>query len=53
VLSLLGNGFSLGATLDEDGKPGLYEVSVWARVPGKEEERLISLRTLEATPKTR
>ena len=53
VLSLLGNTFSLGTYLDDDGKPGLYEISVWATFPGVNEERLVSLRTIEVGPRAR
>lgn len=51
VLSQQGNGFSLGLALEDDGKPGLYEISVWARLPGAAEARLVSLRTLHAEPR--
>jgi uncharacterized protein YkwD len=51
VLSQLGNGFSLGLELDDGGKPGLYEISVWARLPGAAEARLVSLRTVHAEPR--
>ncbi|MDI1432419.1 CAP domain-containing protein [Polyangium sorediatum] len=47
VLSLLGSTFSLGTYLDDEGKPGLYEISIWARFPGVNEERLVSLRTID------
>ncbi len=47
VLSLVGNTFSLGTYLDDEGKPGLYEISIWARFPGMDEDRLVSLRTID------
>jgi uncharacterized protein YkwD len=53
VLSQLGNGFSLGLELGDGGRPGLYEISVWARMPGAAEARLVSLRTLHAEPRPR
>ncbi|WP_281329568.1 CAP domain-containing protein [Polyangium sp. 6x1] len=53
VLSLLGSTFSLGTYLDDEGKPGLYEISIWARFPGVNEERLVSLRTIEVAPRAR
>lgn len=50
VLSLVERKLTLGVTLDEDDKPGVYEVSIWANLPGLSEERLISLRTIHVSP---
>ncbi|MRG97955.1 CAP domain-containing protein [Polyangium spumosum] len=49
VLSLLGSTFSLGTYLGDEDKPGLYEIGIWARFPGTDEERLVSLRTIAVT----
>lgn len=52
-LALVDHAFTLGVALDEDDKPGLYEISVWATLPGEKDERLISLRTIEVAPRAR
>jgi len=49
ILSILGNTFSLGTNLDEDAGAGLYEISVWATMPGSSEAKLVSLRTITVT----
>lgn len=43
-----GNHFTIDVDLDHHGKPGRYEVSVWAAYPGAEEGKLdmVSLRTI-------
>jgi hypothetical protein len=47
VLELQGNRFGLGIKLDDGGRAGRYEVSVWARLPSAPEPVLISLRAIE------
>lgn len=41
-----GPSFSIDLPLDDKGRPGLYEVSVWGEVPGTKEFVMISLRTV-------
>ncbi|MBN2196269.1 MAG: CAP domain-containing protein [Polyangiaceae bacterium] len=41
-----GNKFSLETTLDDERRPGRYEVSVWGRQPGSEDLMIVSLRTV-------
>jgi hypothetical protein len=53
LLSLVDRKLTLGVALDEDGKPGLYEISVWANLPSQSEEHLISLRTIDVRPRKR
>jgi len=45
--NLAQNTFSIEAPLNNDRKPGLYGVSVWATFPGSNELVMISLRTIE------
>jgi hypothetical protein len=41
-----GKSFSIELLLGEPGKPGVYEVSVWAEVPGWKDYVMVSLRTV-------
>ncbi|HWL87697.1 MAG TPA: CAP domain-containing protein, partial [Polyangiaceae bacterium] len=41
-----GRQFALDLPLSDGGKSGLYEVSIWARVPGSPDFVMVSLRTL-------
>ncbi|WP_394850449.1 CAP domain-containing protein [Pendulispora brunnea] len=41
-----GKHFSIDVPLSDGGKPGLYEVSVWARIPSSPDFVMVSLRTL-------
>jgi hypothetical protein len=42
---LIGNKFAIDVPLDDHGHPGLYEVSIWARLPASADLVMISLRT--------
>lgn len=41
-----GNSFTIEVPLDDRGKPGLYGVSVWAKLPDVKELVMVSLRTI-------
>ena len=41
-----GNHFSADLPLDQRGKAGMYEVSVWARLPGSAGPILVGMQTL-------
>ncbi|WP_394828698.1 CAP domain-containing protein [Pendulispora albinea] len=41
-----GKNFALDLPLSDGGKAGMYEVSIWARVPGSPDFVMVSLRTL-------
>jgi uncharacterized protein YkwD len=43
-----GNRFAVSLPLSDAGRPGMYEISVWASLPGSRELRMVSLRTLQA-----
>jgi len=45
-LTVTGDGFSIKVPLSDHGSPGLYEVSVWAKLPGVSEMTMVGLRTL-------
>jgi uncharacterized protein YkwD len=45
-LQVQGRNFSIKVPLSDGGKPGLYEVSVWANVPQTKDLVVISLRTI-------
>jgi hypothetical protein len=49
-LKVSGEGFSIELPLDDHRKPGVYEVSVWAKVPGTTEYTIVSLRTIRVAP---
>jgi hypothetical protein len=44
-----GGHFLVDLPLSDSGKPGMYEVSVWAIVPGSAEPTIVGLRTLLGT----
>jgi uncharacterized protein YkwD len=44
-----GESFRIAVPLDDDGKPGLYQISIWATVPNRKELTMVSLRTLPVT----
>jgi uncharacterized protein YkwD len=46
-LEVIGNRFSIDVPLSDRGRPGIYGVSVWAKVPGTDDLVMISLRTIE------
>jgi hypothetical protein len=41
-----GQRLSIDVPLSDKGQPGLYEVSVWGKLPGSEEHAMLSLRTV-------
>ena len=41
-----GNHFTIDVPVTDGGRPGLYEVSVWGKVPGSPDFVMLSLRTL-------
>ena len=45
-IAIDGTHFSIDVPLTDKGQPGLYEVSVWAKLPGSDEHAMVSLRTL-------
>jgi uncharacterized protein YkwD len=45
-LEVQGNAFRIEVPLTEGGRPGLYGVSVWAKLPGSQALQMISLRTI-------
>jgi uncharacterized protein YkwD len=49
VVAVDGNKFSIDVPVSDGGKPGLYEVSVWANVPGAADLVMVSLRTMLVT----
>ena len=49
-VKVVGSRFSIDVPATDSGKPGLYELSVWARVPGGADFVMVSLRTFEVRP---
>jgi uncharacterized protein YkwD len=45
-LRVTGKSFTIDIPLNDRGLNGMYEVSVWAKVPGSKELEMISLRTI-------
>jgi hypothetical protein len=45
-LLVSGNSYSIEVPLSDQGRPGIYGLSVWARVPQTKELVMISLRTI-------
>ena len=43
-----GGRFSVSLPLSDGGRPGMYELSVWASVPGTRDLTMVSLRTIQA-----
>ena len=41
-----GTHFAVDVPLTEGGQPGLYEISVWAKIGGAGEHTIVSLRTI-------
>jgi hypothetical protein len=41
-----GGRFSIEVPLSDGDKPGLYEVSVWAKIGGSNEHAMVSVRTV-------
>jgi hypothetical protein len=46
-VKVTGSHFSIDVPATDAGKPGLYEVSVWSRLPGLPDFVMVSLRTFE------
>jgi hypothetical protein len=45
-----GSQFAIDVPLSDAGKPGLYELSVWATMPGSPEFVMVSLRAIQVRP---
>jgi len=43
-----GGRFAVNLPLSDGGRPGMYELSVWASVPGTRDLTMVSLRTIQA-----
>ena len=46
VAKIDGAKIAIDLPLSEHDKPGLYEVSVWAKLSGSEDQTIVSLRTI-------
>ena len=44
--NIVGTSIAIDVPLSDQKQPGLYEVSVWAKLPGSEEQTMIGLRTI-------
>jgi hypothetical protein len=42
-----GDQFSVNLPVSDGGRPGMYELSVWANVPGTKDLTMVSLRTIQ------
>jgi hypothetical protein len=47
-IQVSGNRFAVNLPLSDGGRAGMYEVSVWASVPGTRDLTMVSLRTIQA-----
>jgi len=47
-VKVIGNRFSIEVPVSDGGKPGMYELSVWASFPGSSDPVMVSLRTFAA-----
>lgn len=45
-LDVKGSSFRIEVPLSDGGQPGLYEISVWAKLPGASEHTMVGLRTI-------
>jgi uncharacterized protein YkwD len=45
-VAVKGEHFQIDLPLTDGGKPGLYEVSIWARLPGSNDPTMVGLRTV-------
>lgn len=50
-LVVKGGHFSIEVPLDDHGKPGLYELSIWAKVPQSPDFQMVGLRTIRVAPR--
>jgi uncharacterized protein YkwD len=46
-----GNRFAVDLPVSDQGRPGIYELSVWAKVPGSPDFVMVSLRTIRVLPR--
>jgi uncharacterized protein YkwD len=46
-----GTHFAVDVPVSDRGKPGMYELSVWASVPGTKDFVMVSLRTIQVRPR--
>jgi uncharacterized protein YkwD len=46
-VSVKGNSFTIDVSLDDGGRPGRYQVSVWGKYPGSDALVMVSLRTVD------
>ncbi len=49
-VKLTGSQFAIDVPLSDAGKAGLYELSIWATVPGSPDFVMVSLRTIQVRP---
>jgi hypothetical protein len=50
-LVVKGERFGIDLPLDDHGKPGLYELSIWAKLPDSPDFQIVSLRTIRVKPR--
>jgi uncharacterized protein YkwD len=50
-LVVTGQRFAIDVPLDDHGKPGLYELSIWAKLPQSNDFQIVSLRTIRVLPR--
>jgi hypothetical protein len=43
-----GSSFGIDVPVSDKGKAGMYELSVWASIPGADDLVMVSLRTIQA-----
>jgi hypothetical protein len=46
-----GSKFAIDVPLDDHGKPGTYELSIWAKLPESNDFQIVSLRTIRVGPR--
>lgn len=46
VAKISGSSIAIDVPLSDKGRPGLYEISVWAKLGASEEQTMVSLRTI-------
>jgi uncharacterized protein YkwD len=50
-LVVTGSKFAIDVPLDDHGKPGLYELSIWGKLPDSNDFQIVSLRTILVVPR--
>jgi len=50
-LVVKGDHFGIDVPLDDHARPGLYELSIWAKLPASPDFQIVSLRTIRVAPK--